>query len=61
MDPGVLDEHARVHYRGGIDSDRTHLHEGAKPYLRDALEDLAAHREPRVAETEALGCTLETW
>jgi peroxiredoxin len=57
----VIDDRARVHYRGGIDSDETHLHADAKPYLREALEDLLDHREPALPETQALGCALETW
>lgn len=57
----VIDDRARVHYRGGIDSDETHLHADAKAYLREALEDLLDHREPAVPETHSLGCALETW
>jgi hypothetical protein len=57
----VLDGGARVHYRGGIDSDKTHLHEGANAYLGDALDALLEHREPRVAEGKTLGCALEKW
>jgi hypothetical protein len=57
----VLDAAARVHYRGGIDSDKTHLHEGADAYLEDALDALLDHREPRVAEGKTLGCALEKW
>jgi AhpC/TSA family len=57
----VLDAAARIHYRGGIDSDKTHLHEGAAAYLEDALDALLDHREPRVAEGKTLGCALEKW
>jgi hypothetical protein len=57
----VLDGEGRVRYRGGIDSDRTHLHEDATPFLRLALDDLLAGRPPRVAEGKTLGCSLQKW
>ncbi len=57
----VVDSTGRVRYRGGIDDDRMHLRDDARPYLRDALDDLLGGREPRVAETEALGCALQKW
>ncbi len=57
----VVDARGNVRYRGGFDSDETHLREGATPYVADALDDLLAGRPPRVAETKALGCSLETW
>ncbi len=41
-----------------IDSDRTHLQDDAKPYLRRALEDVTAGRAVREAETKAMGCAL---
>jgi peroxiredoxin len=55
----VLDARGRVLYRGGIDSDRVHLKDGARLYLRDALDDVLAGRQVRVAVTEALGCPIE--
>jgi hypothetical protein len=57
----VFDSSARVRYRGGIDSDRTHLHDQATNYLADAVDDLLADREPRVAEGKTLGCALQRW
>ncbi|MFZ5895411.1 MAG: redoxin domain-containing protein [Myxococcota bacterium] len=54
----IVDRHAVVRYAGGIDSDRNRLHADARLYLRDALDDLLAGREPRVARGEALGCAL---
>jgi peroxiredoxin len=57
----VVDAQGNVRYRGGFDSDKTHLREGATPYVADALDDLLAGRPPRVAETKALGCSLEKW
>jgi hypothetical protein len=57
----VLDAAGAVHYHGGIDSDRDHLRDDAAPYLQNALDDLLAGREPRVAPGPALGCSLQTW
>ena len=57
----VVDRQGRIHYRGGIDTDKTHLHVDATPYLRDALDDLLAGRSPRVAEGKTLGCSLAKW
>ncbi len=54
----VLDPSLRVRYRGAVDSDKTHLTEGADFYLRDALERLLAGGEPAHTSTEALGCAL---
>ena len=55
----VLDPQGRIRYRGGIDSDKERLHDDAQYFLRDAVEDLIAGREPRVAEGKALGCALQ--
>jgi hypothetical protein len=57
----VLDAGARVRYHGGIDTDRAHLRDDATPFLRDAIEDLLANREPRVTESKTLGCALQKW
>jgi hypothetical protein len=57
----VLDARGDVLYRGGFDSDHTHLSNGATPYLRDALDDVVAGRAVRHARTEPLGCALRTW
>jgi hypothetical protein len=57
----VADARGRVRYRGGIDSDRDNLHDGAIPYVADALDDVLAGREPRIMEAKALGCTLQKW
>ena len=57
----VVDAQGRVLYRGGFDSDNTHLRDHATPYLRNALDDLLAGRPPRVAEAKTLGCALEKW
>lgn len=55
----VLDAQGRVRYRGGIDSDKERLHDDAEPYVRNAVEDLLARREPRKTEGKALGCALQ--
>ena len=55
----VVDAAGQIRYSGGIDSDSTRLHDDAKLYLRDALDDLLAGKRPRVARSEALGCALE--
>ncbi len=57
----VLDREARVRYRGGIDSDKRKLHDGATPYVKDALDDLLAGKAPRRPEGKALGCVLRKW
>jgi hypothetical protein len=57
----LLDAQGRVRYHGGIDSDATRLHDDARLYLRDAIDDVLAGRTPRVAEGEALGCALQKW
>ena len=54
----VVDRKSNVHYRGGLDSDLVDLHDNAKLYVRDALDDLLAGREPRLQQTKTLGCIL---
>ena len=55
----VLDREGRVRYAGGIDSDRSHLTDDSEAYLRNALDDLLAGRDVRVAHGKALGCALQ--
>jgi hypothetical protein len=57
----IVGADGRVLYRGGIDSDKTHLRDSAIPYLRDALDDLLAGRPPRLADAKTLGCSLQKW
>jgi peroxiredoxin len=57
----VLDAESVVRYHGGIDSDERTLHADATPFLRDALDDLLAARPLRRAESQVLGCALQTW
>lgn len=54
----VFDAEGRIRYRGGIDSDKNRLSAAPHAYLRDALDDLLAGKEPRVAEGKTLGCAL---
>ena len=55
----VLDAQGRVRYRGGIDSDKERLHDDPDAYVRNAVDDLLAGREPRTTEGKALGCALQ--
>ena len=57
----IVDRDGAIRYRGGFDADRTHLRAGSTPYARDALDDLLAGKEPRVARAKTLGCALEKW
>ncbi len=57
----VVDEAGQVRYHGGIDSDKTHLHDDATPYLGAALDDLVAGRPARAGSNEGLGCALRKW
>jgi hypothetical protein len=57
----ILDAAGSVLYRGGFDSDHTHLSSTATAYVRDALDDIVAGRPVRRPRTEALGCALRTW
>ena len=54
----ILDPGGNIHYRGGLDSDIVNLHDDAKRYVLDALEDLLAGREPRLPQAKTLGCVL---
>lgn len=57
----VVDANGKIQYRGGIDSDKSHLRDDRTNYLADALDDLTAGRAARRAEGKTLGCTLQTW
>jgi len=57
----IVDRALNVRYRGGIDSDKRKMHDGATPYVREALDDLLAGRPPRRTEGKALGCVLRKW
>ncbi len=53
----ILDKEGNVLYRGGFDSNRSHLTDDRTEYLAEALDDLHAGVPLRHAETKALGCT----
>ena len=55
----VIDHAGRVVYRGGIDSDRSHLTDDAEPWLDQALAALVDGKTPKVVESKALGCALQ--
>jgi hypothetical protein len=55
----VIDHAGRVVYRGGIDSDRSHLTDDADPWLDHALAALVDGKTPPVVESKALGCALQ--
>jgi peroxiredoxin len=54
----VIDPSGRVLYRGGLDSDKNHLHADATPYLKNALDQWLSGRAPDPSEAKALGCSL---
>jgi len=53
----VLSPEGKVLYRGGITSS-TVGETADKQFLKDALEDVSAGRDVRVAEGRSLGCTI---
>jgi Redoxin len=57
----VIDPLGIVRYHGGLDTDRTTIHDDAMPLLANALDDLLAGRPPRSAESKTLGCALQIW
>ena len=54
----VFDRGHRLVYHGAPDSDHQDP-EGAKPYLRNALDAALAGRAPTPAETPPVGCTVK--
>jgi len=54
----LMDREGDVLYRGGIDSDKRHLHPDATAFLREALDDALAGRPVRRPEGRTLGCAL---
>jgi hypothetical protein len=55
----VLDREGHVRYAGGIDDDRTHLRDVARPYLRDAVMAVVAGKPVERQSGKALGCALD--
>lgn len=54
----IVDKEGRIRYRGGIDSDKSHLTDKARHYVRTALSQLFAGQDPNPAEGKTLGCFL---
>jgi hypothetical protein len=54
----VLDSELRLRYEGAPDPDHEDPEQNAI-WLREALDDLLAGREPSRAQTEAVGCTIK--
>jgi len=54
----ILDAEGHVVYGGGIDTDKSHLTDGATPYLKNALEDALTSGKVKNPHTEAFGCAL---
>ena len=57
----VFDADLRLAYTGAVDDDSNYKtrKKVERPYLRDALDDLAAGRPVRVPETHLIGCTIK--
>ncbi len=57
----VFDADLKLAYTGCVDDDNNYSRrkKAEKHFLRDALDDLAAGRAPRLAETHAVGCTIK--
>jgi peroxiredoxin len=54
----ALDEDRRLQYQGRFDDSRL-SERVTSPDLRNALDDMLAGREPRVASTKPFGCSLD--
>ena len=54
----LFDWERRLRYHGAIDDSRDE-HAVSSSYLRDAVDALLAGKEPPVAETESVGCTVK--
>ena len=54
----IVDENARLRYRGAIDNDKQAGDKKRVAYAEDAVEALLSGRSPAVQETEAKGCII---
>jgi peroxiredoxin len=54
----VFDAARKLHYVGAID-DSERIQHVTKHYMRDALDALLAGKEPPVAQTKAVGCSVK--
>ena len=55
----VFDSARRLAYTGKIDDHWQDAGAVKQRFLREALDDLLAGRQPRVAQTHAIGCTIK--
>jgi peroxiredoxin len=55
----LFDATGRLVYHGTIDDNGEDEAKVTKPYLRDALEAVAAGKAPAVAETKSIGCSIK--
>lgn len=54
----IVDENARLRYRGAIDNDKQIGERKRTAYAEDAIEALLSGSSPAVPETEAKGCII---
>jgi peroxiredoxin len=54
----VFDADRRLRYHGAVDDDRDE-HAASRHYLRDALDAVLDGRDPPVADTAPVGCTVK--
>lgn len=55
----VFDRERKLRYHGAIDDNYENPQAVKNPYLRNALDALLAGKEPPVAETPPVGCTVK--
>jgi peroxiredoxin len=55
----IIGKDGRLAYQGALDDDPSSADFKGKTYVRDALDDLAAGRPVRVAESRTYGCAVE--
>lgn len=55
----VFDAQRRLAYTGKIDDNWQDAAAVKQPFLREALDDILAGRAPRLAQTQAIGCTIK--
>jgi peroxiredoxin len=55
----LFDKAGQLVYHGTIDDNHEDASKVTKPYLKDALEAVAAGKKPPLAETKSLGCGIK--
>jgi peroxiredoxin len=55
----LFDKGGQLVYHGTIDDNHEDATKVSKPYLKDALEAVAAGKKPPLAETKSLGCGIK--